>query len=329
MKNIAIIGTGSWGTALAIHLDKMGNNIKMWSYEQEEIRLMNDEHVCKFLPGIQISNSIKVSGDYKEVVENSDYIFHVTPSKATRDTMKQYRKYVSNQPIIICSKGFENSTYKTLDEIAKEEFSDTNNTIIVLSGPSHAEEVAKEVPTAMVLASEDNEKMLEIQNLLMNEKMRVYLSNDVKGTELGGALKNIIAICSGIISGMQLGDNVFAALITRGLAEISRLGVELGGKKDTFYGLSGLGDLIVTCSSNFSRNRRAGILIGQGKTIEETKKEVGMVIEGIENIQVAYDLSNKYNVEMPIVKSVYNVLYNGLNPNDAIRKLMLRSKKFE
>ena len=327
MKNIAIIGTGSWGTAIAVHLAKLGNNIKMWSYEQEEIDLINNKKTCKFLPGIELPDNIKASNNFKDVIEDTEYIFHVTPSKVTRNVIKQYKEYVENQPIIICSKGFEKETCKTLDEVAKEEL--PNSTIVAFSGPSHAEEVVRCVPTAIVLAAENNEVLFDIQELLMNENMRIYLSNDIKGVELGGTLKNIIAICSGIIAGMKLGDNAFAALITRGLAEIARLGVALGGKQETFYGLSGLGDLIVTCSSEFSRNRKAGILIGQGKTIEVVKQEVGMVIEGIENIQVAYELSKKYNIEMPIVDSIYDVLYNNLKPCDALKALMLRDKKFE
>lgn len=327
MKNIAIIGTGSWGTAIAIHLAKMGHSIKMWSYEQEEIDLINKEKKCKFLPGVNLPINIKASNDFKEVIENTEYIFHVTPSHVTRNIVKQYKEYVTNQPIIICSKGFEKESKKTLEEVTKEELPNTD--VVVLSGPSHAEEVAKAIPTAIVLASNNNDILFNIQNLLMNENMRIYLSNDVKGVELGGALKNIIALCAGVISEMNLGDNTFAALITRGLSEISKLGVNLGGKQETFYGLSGLGDLIVTCSSELSRNRKAGKLLAQEKDIEEIKKEVGMVIEGIENIEVAYQLANQYHIEMPIVNAVYDVLYNNLKPMDAVKKLMTRDKKFE
>ena len=227
----------------------------------------------------------------------------------------------------MCSKGFERETKKTLIDVLNEEI--PNNKIAVFSGPSHAEEVSREIPTAMVLASENNELLEELQGMLMNENLRIYLSNDVKGVELGGSLKNIIAFCAGILVSLNLGDNTFAALITRGLCEISRLGVALGGQKDTFYGLSGLGDLIVTCSSKFSRNRKAGMLIGAGKTIDETKKEVGMTIESIENIDVAYKLGKQYNVDMPITNTVYDVIYNNLNPREAVTKLMMRDKKFE
>ena len=328
MSNIAIIGSGSWGTAIAIHLARLGNNVKIWSFLQEEADLINKEKKCKFLPGVdKLPDNIVAKLSFEECIKDSDYIFHVTPSKFTRNTVKQYKEFVTNQPIIICSKGFESESLSTLDDVIKEEL--PNNPIAVFSGPSHAEEVSHEIPTAMVIASNNNKILFELQELLMNENMRVYLSNDVKGVELGGALKNIIAFCAGILVGMNLGDNSFAALLTRGLTEISRLGEALGGKPETFYGLSGLGDLIVTCSSKYSRNRKAGMLIGQGKTIEETRQEVGMVIESIDNIDVAYKLKNMYGIEMPIVEAVYNVLYNGLKPKKAVKDLMTRDKKFE
>ncbi len=327
MKNIAIIGSGSWGVALAIHMAKLGNNIKIWSFMKEEADLINNERKCKFLPDIELPDNILATQSFEECIKDSDYIFHVTPSKVVRSTVKQYKDFVTKQPIIMCSKGFEMETLSTLDEIITEEL--PQNPQAVLSGPSHAEEVSKGVPTAMVLASENNKLLSELQDLLMNENMRIYLSHDVKGVELGGALKNIIAFCAGILVGMDLGDNSFAALITRGLTEISRLGEALGGKAETFYGLSGLGDLIVTCSSKFSRNRKAGILIGAGKTIEETRKEVGMTIESIDNIDVAYKLGKMYGIELPIVNTVYAVLYNNLEPRKALTQLMTRDKKFE
>ena len=327
MKNIAIIGSGSWGVALAIHMAKLGHNIKIWSFAKEEADLINNERKCKFLPDVVIPNNIECTQSFEECVKGSDYIFHVTPSKVVRNTVKQYKKFVDKQPIIMCSKGFEMESLSTLDEILTEEF--PNNQLAVFSGPSHAEEVSKEVPTAMVLASKNNKLLSQLQELLMNENMRIYLSNDVKGVELGGALKNIIAFCAGVLVGMELGDNSFAALLTRGLTEIARLGTALGGKTETFYGLSGLGDLIVTCSSQFSRNRKAGMLIGEGKSIEETRKEVGMTIESIDNIEVAYKLGKMYGIDMPIVNSVYDVLYNGLQPREGVKKLMMRNKKFE
>ncbi len=327
MKKIAIIGSGSWGVALATHLAKCGNKIKLWSFNEEEKRLINEEKKCKFLPNLVIHENIECFCDFKEVIEDTEFILHVTPSKFTRETFKQYKQYVENRPVIICSKGFEKESLKTLDEVIKEELPTAK--IGVLSGPSHAEEVSIAIPTALVIASEHKDVLKMIQDTFMCNEMRIYTSTDVKGVELGGALKNIIAFCAGVAAGINLGDNSFAALITRGLSELTNLGVALGGQKETFYGLSGLGDLIVTCLSEHSRNRKAGKLIGQGKTLEETKKEVGMVIESIDNIEVAYQLGKMHNIEMPIVETVYKVIYDNLNPKEAVKKLMTRDKKAE
>ena len=325
--NIAIIGSGSWGVALAVHLANVGNNVKIWSFMEEERDLINNERKCKFLPGVELPENIMCSTDFGEVIKDSKMILHVTPSKFTRSTFKQYKEYVGNKPIIICSKGFEKETLETLDEVILEEMPTAK--VGALSGPSHAEEVSIAIPTALVIASKHQNILKVVQDAFMSEKMRIYTSNDVKGVELGGALKNIIAFCSGAAAGIGLGDNSFAALITRGLKEIVRLGVELGGKEETFYGLSGLGDLIVTCLSEHSRNRKAGYLIGQGKSLEETKKEVGMVIESIDNIDVAYELGRLHNIEMPIVETVYRVLYESLDPQEAVKDLMTRDKKME
>ncbi len=325
--NIAIIGSGSWGVALAIHLEKLGNNIKIWSFDEEEKRLINEERKCKFLPNTILGDNIKCYTEFEEVIKDAEFILHVTPSKFTRNIFNQYKKYVGNKPVIICSKGFEKDTLKTLDEVILEEMPSAR--VGILSGPSHAEEVSLGMTTVLVIASKDEEIKNKLQETFMCEEMRIYTSDDVKGVELGGALKNIIAFCSGVASGIGLGDNTFAALITRGLCEISRLGVKLGGEKDTFYGLSGLGDLVVTCLSEHSRNRKAGYLIGQGKSLEETKKEVGMVIESIDNIDVAYELCKLHKIEMPIVETVYKVIYENLNPKDAVIELMTRDKKCE
>ena len=327
MNKIAIIGSGSWGVALATHLARCGNEIKIWSFSEEEKRLINEERKCKFLPGLVIPENITCSNSFEEVIENSKFILHVTPSKFTRDTFKQYKEYVVNTPVIICSKGFEKESLKTLDEVILEELPTAR--VGVLSGPSHAEEVSIAIPTVLVVASKDEEILKMVQDTFMCEEMRIYTSRDVKGVELGGALKNIIAFCAGVAAGIGLGDNTFAALITRGLSELSRLGVELGGKKETLYGLSGLGDLIVTCLSEHSRNRKAGKLIGQGKTLEETKKEVVMVIEIIDNIEVAYELGKIHDVDMPIVDTVYKVIYEKLDPRQAVKNLMTRDKKSE
>ena len=327
MKNIAVIGSGSWGMALAIHLARCGNNVKVWSFLDEERDLINNERKCKFLPNVEIPDNIICSTNFEEVIKDTEFILHVTPSKFTRDIFKQYKQFVGNKPVIICSKGFEKETLKTLDEVIKEEMPEVR--LGVLSGPSHAEEVSVAVPTVLVIASKDEEILEMIQKTFMCPEMRIYTSSDVKGVELGGALKNIIAFCAGVASGIGLGDNTFAALVTRGLGELTRLGVALGGEKDTFYGLSGLGDLIVTCLSEHSRNRKAGKLIGQGKTLEEAKKEVGMVIESIDNIEVAYELGRKNNVYMPIVEMVYKVIYEQLDPQEAVKNLMTRNRKSE
>lgn len=329
MKTIAVIGSGSWGVALSIHLASIGHEVRIWSFDEEEARLINEEKKCKFLPMAVIPNNIVCKNDFKEVIDGADFILHVTPSKFTRSTVKQYKEFVDceKQPIVVCSKGIEKDTALTLDEVIKQEM--PNARVGALSGPSHAEEVSIAVPTVLVAASKDEEVRKLVQDTFMNEKMRVYTSEDIKGVELGGALKNIIAFCAGVAAGLGYGDNTFAALITRGLTEIRRLGTKLGAESSTLYGLSGLGDLIVTCLSEHSRNRRAGKLIGQGKSIEETKQEVGMTIESIDNIEVAKTLSEKLNVSMPIVDAVYDILFNNLEPDEAVRLLMTRDKKME
>lgn len=327
MKKIAIIGSGSWGSALAIHLAKLGHEVRLWTFSEDELHLINDERKCKFLPEAVMHENITATMDYKEAIEGSDFILHVTPSKFTRENVQKYKQYITTQPVIMCSKGFEASTLYTLDQVLEEEM--PNVKIGALSGPSHAEEVFLGIPTALVIGSKYPELRQVLQDTFMSESVRVYTSTDIRGVELGGALKNIIAFCAGAAAALGLGDNSFAALITRGLAEICRLGTAMGGEKDTFYGLTGLGDLIVTCLSQHSRNRKAGFLIGSGKTLEETKKEVGMVIESIDNIEVAYKLSKKYNINMPIVNVVYDVLYNNLDPKQAINMLMTRNPRDE
>lgn len=327
MKNISIIGSGSWGVALGIHLAKLGNTIKIWSFKKEEAEMINNERKCMFLPNVEIPSNIICTTDYKEAIENTEMILIVTPSKAVRQIVSQLKDFVTNQQVIICSKGFEKETLYTLNEIVEEEL--PNVKIGGLSGPSHAEEVSIGVPTALVIASEHKEVLESVQDTFMSETLRIYTSHDLKGAELGGALKNIIAFCAGTITGLELGDNTFAALLTRGLSEMAKLTVKMGGDQRTIYGLTGLGDLIVTCLSNHSRNRKAGILIGQGKTIEEAKQEIGMTIEAIDNIEIAYELAKKHDVEMPIVNSIYNILYNNLNPREAVLKLMTRDGKQE
>lgn len=328
MKKIAIIGSGSWGVALGIYLSGNGNQVKIWSFNEDEKNLINNEKKCVFLPKVKIPDEVHCSVDFKEVLEDAEIILHVTPSKFVRSTLKKYKDLVKeNQMLIMCSKGFEAETDLTLDEVIKQELPGIKYGI--LSGPSHAEEVSIGIPTALVIASEYDDVREDVVEAFKSPTMRMYTSKDVKGVELGGALKNIIAFCAGASVGLNLGDNTFAALATRGLVEISRLGTAMGGEEKTFYGLTGLGDLIVTCGSEHSRNRRAGKMIGEGHTIEEARKEIGMTIESVDNIEVAYRLAHKYNIEMPIVNAVYNVLYNGLNPKEAVETLMTRDLKEE
>lgn len=328
MKDIAIIGSGSWGCALAIYLANNGNNVKIWSFSEDEKNIINNEKRCVFLPKAVIPDNVFCSTDMKEVIEGADFVLHVTPSKFVRSTMIQYKDIIKpNQNIIMCSKGFELETCKTLDQVIEEEFPE--NKYGILSGPSHAEEVSLNINTALVIASKYDDLKDEIVDCFKSKTLRMYTSKDVKGVELGGALKNIIAFCAGAAVGLGLGDNAFAALSTRGLVEIARLGTKMGGEEKTFYGLTGLGDLIVTCGSEHSRNRTAGKYIGEGFSIEETRKKVGMTIESLDNIDVAYKLSKKYEVEMPIVNAVYDVLYNGLDVRNAVEILMTRDLKEE
>lgn len=328
MRKIAIIGSGSWGAALGIYLANNGNEVKLWSFNEDEKNSINNDKKCIFLPKAVVPDGIVCSTNFEEVLEGAEIILHVTPSKFVRSTLVQYKDLVKeNQMLIMCSKGFEAGTDLTLDEVIKQELPNTKYGI--LSGPSHAEEVSLDIPTALVIASEDDEVKEKVVEAFKSPKMRLYTSKDVRGVELGAALKNIIAFCAGVSVGLNLGDNTFAALATRGLVEIARLGTAMGGQEKTFYGLTGLGDLIVTCGSTHSRNRRAGELIGKGYSIEEAKKQIGMTIESVDNIDVAYKLAKKYNVEMPIVNAVYDVLYNELDPKTAVENLMTRTLKEE
>ena len=328
MKKVAIIGSGSWGAALGIYLANNGNKVSLWSFNEDEMKAINEERKCIFLPKAVVPEGVECSTNFEEVLEGAEIILHVTPSKFVRNTIKQYKDFVKeDQMLVMCSKGFEAESNLTLDEVMKEEL--PNIKCGILSGPSHAEEVSLDIPTALVIASESDELKEKVVEAFKSPKMRLYTSKDVRGVELGAALKNIIAFCAGVSVGLELGDNTFAALATRGLVEIARLGTAMGGQEKTFYGLTGLGDLIVTCGSQHSRNRRAGVMIGKGHTIEEARKEIGMTIESVDNIDVAYKLAQKYNVEMPIVNAVYDVLYNGLEPRTAVENLMTRTLKEE
>ena len=328
MSKITVIGSGSWGVALATYLAKQGNDVKIWSFSETERDQINLERKCCFMPNLVVPENIYCTTSYEEALKDSEFILHVTPSKFERNTIKGYKEFLTkDQVFLMCSNGFEAGTNLALDDVLEDEL--PGQKYGILAGPSHAEEVSIDIPTALVIASHDEDVRERVANVFKSSVLRIYTSKDVKGVELGGALKNIIAFCAGVSVGLELGDNTFAALATRGLVEIARLGTKMGGEEKTFYGLTGLGDLIVTCSSEHSRNRRAGKMIGQGHTVEEARKEIGMTIESIDNIEVAYALAKKYEVEMPIVNTVYDVLYNNLDPREAVEILMTRKLKEE
>ncbi|MBP3634844.1 MAG: NAD(P)-dependent glycerol-3-phosphate dehydrogenase [Bacilli bacterium] len=305
MKNIAIIGSGSFGCALANYLSNLGHNIKVWSYKQEECDAINEEHKCIFIPEVKLNENIKCYTNYEDVIKNSEYTLMVTPSSVVRSTIKDIKKYITNQKIVMCSKGLEETTNKLLKDVVNEEISNITG---ILSGPSIAREILQEKKTSVVFASESDDFNNEIKDVFESTNFTVELSNDVIGVEIGGALKNIGALAYGIIEGLNLGENIKATTITKILDEISKIGLAIGAKKDTFYGLSCLGDLIATCTSKESRNHKAGILLSKGKSIKEIKEEIGMVIEGLDSIKVAYDLSNKYNLDLQTINELYNLI---------------------
>lgn len=327
-KNISVIGSGSWGVALAILLNKNGHNVKLWSYNQDEADLINDKKECKFLPGVVIPEGITCYTSLEESMRDTEIVLIVTPSSAIRSTLNNLKPYAKeSQVFLLCSKGMEADSQKVYTEVIKEVLPFVK--VAALSGPSHAEEVSRFVPTAVVISCEDEDIMNELQEVFMNEFFRVYTNKDMLGVEMGGSLKNIIALSCGIAIGLGYGDNTIAALITRGLLEISRLGVSAGAEAQTFYGLTGLGDLFVTCSSKHSRNRQCGILLGKGYSIEEAKKEVGMVVEGISAVEGAYVLARKYDVYTPIINEMYAIIHDGKSTKEATEALMTKGKKQE
>lgn len=329
MANISVMGSGSWGLGLAILLNNNGHNVKVWSVFSDEIDMLNTEREHKkCLPGVKISENIEFTADTNEAVSSADVIVLAVPSPHTRSTAKLLAPFVKEgQYLVNVGKGIEEETLMTLCEVIKEELPLV--TVAVLSGPSHAEEVGRGIPTTCVIGTAKKEDADYLQSIFMSDVFRVYTSPDMLGICIGGALKNVIALAAGIADGLGYGDNTKAALITRGIAEISRLGIAMGADPLTFTGLSGIGDLIVTCASMHSRNRRAGILIGQGYTKDEAMNEVKMVVEGVYSAKAAYLLSRKYNVEMPIVEQVNQVLFEDKKPDEAVKELMLRDKKIE
>ena len=329
MAKIGIIGAGSWGIALAVLLHNNGHTITVWSALPQEIEQLKACHEHKEkLPGVKLAEDILFTTDLSNAVKEMDILVLAVPSSFTRETAHRMAGFVENGQIIVnVAKGIEEATLMTLSQVIEDEIPQAD--VAVLSGPSHAEEVGKGIPTTIVVGASSRATAEKIQNIFMSDVFRVYTSPDVLGIELGAALKNVVALAAGIADGLGYGDNTKAALITRGMAEISRLGMAMGGKFETFSGLSGIGDLIVTCASMHSRNRRAGILIGQGKTMEEAMAEVKMVVEGVFSTKAAMALAEKYHVELPIIEQVHEVLFCGKAAADAVKDLMIRDKKIE
>ncbi len=327
--NIGIIGAGSWGIALSVLLEKNGHKVTVWSALPEEIDMLNEkrEHEQK-LPGVKLKEDISFSKDLEATIKDNEMLVLAVPSPFIRSTCKSMKPYVKEGQIIVSvAKGIEDETLMTLSEVIEQEIPQAQ--VTVMCGPSHAEEVGRGIPTTIVVGAHKRKTAETVQNAFMNESFRVYTSPDMLGMEIGSALKNVVALAAGTADGLGYGDNTKAALITRGIAEITRLGTAMGGKAETFAGLTGIGDLIVTCASMHSRNRRAGILIGQGKSMEEAMAEVKMVVEGVYSAKAALKLACKYNVELPIIEQVNLVLFEGKNPAEAVRDLMIRDKKIE
>jgi glycerol-3-phosphate dehydrogenase (NAD(P)+) len=326
---VAVLGSGSMGMAVSKLLNRNGHDVKIWSPIIEEIEILSSTRMhAERLPGVVLDDSIECTSDIKYAVYDADVIVMTVPSQTMRENAKNIASIIKKDAVIVsCSKGIEDNTCKIMSEILCEEI--PNAGVAVLSGPSFAIEIAKEVPTAVVAASEDKKIASFVQDVFMAPAFRVYTSTDIKGVELGGALKNIIALCAGISDGLGFGHNTKAALITRGIKEISVLGVAMGAKQSTFSGLTGIGDLILTCTGEHSRNRKAGMLIGQGMSTQEALKEVNMVVEGVSTTKPAYEMAKRANITMPIITEAYNILFNDKNPKKAVEDLMLRDKKDE
>ena len=329
MAKVSVLGAGSWGTALAVMLHGNHHQVMLWSALSDEVaQLRKDREQKGKLPGVHIPEDIVITDCLEEAVKDREMLVLAVPSVFVRGTARQLSGLVPDGQLIVCvAKGVEEDTLMTMTDIIEQELPMVD--AAVLSGPSHAEEAGKGIPTTCVAGAHTRQTAEHIQNLFMSETFRVYTSPDMLGIELGAALKNVVALAAGIADGLGYGDNTKAALITRGMAEISRLGIAMGGKIETFYGLSGIGDLIVTCASVHSRNRRAGYLIGQGCTMQEAMDQVKMVVEGVYSAKAARELAEKYQVEMPIIEQVNRVLFENKAPGEAVRELMLRDKKIE
>lgn len=328
MGRIGVIGAGSWGTALAILLNENGNDVTLWTHRESEAENIRKTRHTSKLPDVVVPDSIFVTSDMETAVAGKEVLILVVPSACVRETAGKMSAFVGEGTIIVsASKGIEESSLKTMTDIVTELV--PQSVAAVLSGPSHAEEVARGLPTTCVIGAKREETARYLQHIFMSHVFRVYISSDMLGIELGGALKNVIALAAGIADGMGYGDNAKAAIITRGIVEIGRLGIKMGGKLETFSGLTGIGDLIVTCASMHSRNRRAGILLGQGYSMEEAMREVNMVVEGVYSAKSAKLLAEKYGTELPIIEQVNKILFEGKDPKAAVSELMLRDTKQE
>ena len=329
MAKAGVLGAGSWGTALSVLLSDNGHQVTMWSIDENEVKMLNEkrDHETK-LPGVKLPDQLQITGDLEDTVQGKDFLVLAVPSPFTRLTAAKMSPYVTEGQIIVdVAKGIEESTLMTLSQQIRQEIPQAD--VAVLSGPSHAEEVGRRLPTTCVIGAATRKTAEYLQSMFISKVFRVYTSPDILGIELGGSLKNVIALAAGIADGLGYGDNTKAALITRGIAEIARLGVKMGGKIESFTGLTGIGDLIVTCASVHSRNRKAGYLIGQGKSVQEAMDEVKMVVEGVYSAKAAAKLAEKYQVSMPIVEEVNKVLFEGKAPAEAVDDLMMRESRSE
>lgn len=328
MAKISVIGAGTWSCALALLLSDNGHEIIMWSESEKKADEMRETRGYALLPDLKFPETVQFTTSYEEAVKGTEVIVIGVASPYVRSVSKGIAPFVTEDQVIVSvAKGIEDESLMFLDEQIKDEIPGAR--VAVLSGPSHAEEVSKRIPTTCVIGADDEATAKKLQDIFMSPVFRVYTSSDVKGIEFGGAVKNVIALAAGMADGLGYGDNTKAALITRGLAELTRLGVAIGAKPETMYGLSGIGDLIVTCASMHSRNRRAGILIGQGKSLDEAVEEVGMVVEGVYSAKAARALAKKYGVETPIVEEVNKILFENKPAEQAIKDLMLRDKRTE
>ena len=329
MRKICVLGAGSWGTALSIVLSNNGHEVIVWSIDPEEVLMLKDYREQRDkLPGVMVPSTIEFTTDMELALKGAEMVVCAVPSPFVRSTMKSASTYVEDNAIVVdVAKGIEDNTYKTMTEIIEEECPQAR--VAILSGPSHAEEVGRKIPTTVVAGAKSKEVAEIVQDTFMNEVFRVYTSPDVIGIEIGGSLKNVIALAAGTVDGLGFGDNTKAALMTRGITEISRLVIAMGGHVETVAGLSGIGDLIVTCTSKHSRNRNAGFLIGQGKTYQEAMDEVKMVVEGVYSAKAALALGKKYGVSMPIVEAVNAVLFDGADAKEATKQLLMRDKTME